>query len=95
METSIFSVSVMALFLFFCMLFLAILTPVIIVLGVVKILAGRSRKDKAAGVDEARMIQEIYGSLSKMEKRVEALETILLDREERRADVSSGAGGGV
>jgi len=95
METSFFSLSVMALFLFFCMLFLAILTPVIIVLGVVKILAGRNRKGKAANVDEARMIQEIYGSLSKMEKRVEALETILLDREEQRADVSRGTGGGV
>ena len=35
--------------------------------------------------DETRMMQEIYHGLSRMEKRVEALETILLDRA-RQAD---------
>ena len=32
---------------------------------------------------EARMIQEIYQSLYKMEERVEALETILLEKERK------------
>ena len=41
------------------------------------------RGDKHAANDEARMFQEIYQGISKMEKRVEALETILLDRERR------------
>ena len=31
------------------------------------------------------MIQEIYTSLSRMEERVEALETILLDQEGRKS----------
>jgi phage shock protein B len=41
---------------------------------------GQSAGDQAA---EARMIQEIYKGLSRMEERVEALETILLDHEKR------------
>ena len=39
---------------------------------------GASRKDQA---EDSKIIQEIYQGLSRMEKRVEALETILLDRE--------------
>lgn len=34
--------------------------------------------------EEAKMIQEIYKSLSRMEERVEALETILLDHEKQK-----------
>lgn len=33
--------------------------------------------------EEAKLIQELYQGLSKMEERVEALETILLDRERK------------
>ena len=33
--------------------------------------------------DEAKMIQEIYKGLSQMEERLEALETIILDRERK------------
>jgi len=40
---------------------------------------GVSRKSREADSDETRMIQEIYAGLSKMEKRVENLETILMD----------------
>lgn len=39
-----------------------------------------SRNDQA---DDSKVIQEIYQGLSKMEERVEALETILLDQEKR------------
>ncbi len=38
--------------------------------------SGQDRKNQA---EEARMIQEIHYGLSEMDKRVEALETILLD----------------
>ena len=38
----------------------------------------KGRKEQA---DEAKIIQEIYKGLSRMEERVEALETILLERE--------------
>ncbi len=46
---------------------------------------GISRKDKKYQSNETRMIQEIYQGLSKMEERIETLETILLDREKGKA----------
>lgn len=39
-----------------------------------------SREEQAA---EAEMIQDIYHGLSKMEERVDALETILMDRKRK------------
>jgi phage shock protein B len=42
---------------------------------------GVSRKEQRLQSHEAKMIQEIYKGLSRMEERVEALETIILDRE--------------
>ncbi len=36
--------------------------------------------------DEARLMQEIYQGLNKLEDRVESLETILFDRKERDHD---------
>lgn len=44
---------------------------------------GLSQKGQKLQTDEARMIQEIYQGLSRMEGRVEALETIILDRERK------------
>ena len=44
---------------------------------------GVSRKDREWSSKEARMVQEIYLGLDKLEERVESLETILLDREKR------------
>lgn len=41
---------------------------------------GISRKNRQEHAEEARTIQDIYHGLSKMEERVEALETILMDR---------------
>jgi phage shock protein B len=53
------------------------------ILMAIKILkGGLSRKDQQNQTDEAKVIQEIYQGLSKMEQRVEALETIILDRKE-------------
>ncbi len=61
-----------------------VLIPAIIggtILLAIKLLKGKtSRKDQA---DDSKIIQEIYQGLSIMEERVEALETILLDREKR------------
>jgi phage shock protein B len=39
---------------------------------------GAARKDQA---EDSKIIQEIYQGLGRMEERVEALETILLDRD--------------
>ncbi len=54
------------------------------ILMAIKILkGGLSRKGQRVQSEEARMIQEIYQGLSRMEARVEALETIMLDRERK------------
>lgn len=44
---------------------------------------GVSRKGRQMETNEARMIQEIHQGLSKMEKRVESLETVILERERK------------
>jgi phage shock protein B len=44
---------------------------------------GISKKDRQTHDDETRMIQDIYHGLSKMEARVEALETILIERQKK------------
>lgn len=54
--------------------------PGTILLAIKFFRGGQSAGDQAA---EAKMIQEIYKDLSRMEERVEALETILLDHEKR------------
>jgi phage shock protein B len=36
--------------------------------------------------EETRLIQELYQGLSKMEERVEALETLLLDRQRKESN---------
>jgi phage shock protein B len=54
------------------------------ILMAIKILkGGLSRKGQRVQTEEARMIQEIYQGLSRMEARVEALETIILERERK------------
>ncbi len=54
------------------------------ILMAIKIFKGTaSKKGRQNQTDEARMIQEIYKGLSQMEERVEALETIILDRERK------------
>lgn len=57
-----------------------------IVLSIKLLKGGASRKDQA---EDSKLIQEIYLGLSRMEKRVEALETILLDRkkEDRKNEI--------
>jgi phage shock protein B len=48
---------------------------------VIKILkGGLSRTEQKTQAEDARMVQEIYEGLSRMEQRVESLETIILDR---------------
>ena len=54
------------------------------VLMAIKILKGGfSRKGQESQAKEARMIQEMHQGFSRMEERVEALETIILDRERK------------
>ena len=54
-----------------------------ILIGIRIVKGGFSRKGQAYQADETRMIQELYQGLSKMEERVDALETILLDQDRK------------
>ena len=50
-----------------------------------KIIKGETNpKSRKTQTDEAKTIQEIYQGMTRMEKRVEALETILMEREKER-----------
>jgi phage shock protein B len=52
------------------------------ILMAIKIIKGGvSKKEQRLQSNETKMIQEIYKGLSRMEDRVEALETIILERE--------------
>jgi len=62
--------------LIFVLLILAALVLLIIVLAK----KGLSGKGKELNAQETRTIQEIHTGIKKMEERVEALETILLDK---------------
>ena len=55
--------------------------PGAILLAIKFFRGGQSAGDQA---EEAKLIQQIYTALSRMEERVEALETILLDQEGRK-----------
>ena len=55
--------------------------PGTILIAIRLLKGGFSRTDRKQQAEETKMIQEIYQGLSRMEERVEALETILLDRD--------------
>ena len=55
-----------------------------ILMGLKIIRGGAISKGQKEETDETKMVQEIYQGLADMEDRVEALETILLDREKDR-----------
>ena len=66
-------------------LFIAPVIALAVICGTIVLAIRIIKGDSARGgqkreADEAKMIQEIYQGLSRMERRVEALETILLDR---------------
>ncbi len=52
-----------------------------VLLGIKIIKGGISSKGGRAEAEQARIIQEIYEGLNRMETRVEALETILMEQE--------------
>jgi len=75
----------------FCLLgfvFVGGLLLLAIVCGVIVMIVRMIRKGSSSGEtidqsEETRMIQEIYQGLSRMEQRVDALETILLERQKK------------
>ena len=71
----------------FVLLAIASLTvaAILIVMAVV-VLRGRSRSKNAVGMsaEESRLMQELHQGFNRLEERVEALETILLERAKKR-----------
>ncbi len=57
-----------------------------ILMGLKIIKGGVHSRDQKSQTDEARTIQEIYQGLARMEKRVEALETIIIEGEKDRKE---------
>ncbi len=54
------------------------------ILMAIKLFKGSSNpSDRHTAAEEARMIQEIYRNLNRMEERVEALEIILLEKDRK------------
>ena len=64
---------------------LLIATLGLLIIGIIRAAktGGLSKKEKQAHAEETKMIQDIYHGLSKMEERVEALETILIERQKK------------
>lgn len=61
-----------------------ILIPIVCLALVLKLLADRKKPEMSDEVqDETRMIQEMYRNLSRMEERIDALETLLLEQGEK------------
>jgi len=54
-----------------------------ILMGIKIIKGGVSRSGQKSQAEEAKMIQEIYEGLSRMEQRIDSLETIILDRQRK------------
>ena len=59
---------------------LAIAAPVIIVMVIVRAVSGSSRRNHMMDAQETRMIQEINHGLAVMERRIDNLEMIMVER---------------
>ena len=55
-----------------------------------KISGSSFREGEQLNEDETRLIQQIHQGLSRMEERIEALETIVLDQEARKENEAGG-----
>jgi phage shock protein B len=74
---------------------LFILVPLLVLAGIVALVArlfrgSLSRRQPPEMEDETRMIQEIYTKLSRMEERVDVLETLLLEESRREREDGHG-----
>ncbi len=71
------------------LILVVLLLLVSVIVCVVGLAAGASRVAKSRprqqDTDEARVMQEIHQGLARMEERLEALETIIMEREEDRS----------
>ncbi|MBD3422159.1 MAG: phage-shock protein [Chitinivibrionales bacterium] len=78
-------------------IFLVTITACMVALGLVALWVIKAVRGGSSGLskdqleDEARTIQEIYKGLRKMEKRVEALETILVGTQRKEDEHENAA----
>lgn len=64
--------------------FVGIGIVVLLVLGIVRLFRTDADDRGASSADETRMIQEMYQGFSRLEQRVETLETLLMEQEDER-----------
>ena len=77
-------VSIVGLLVTLIVIVMALAIPIVIVWGIVRIVSGgRGGRAQALDAEEARIMQEIHAGLAKMEERIESLETLLVDKEEK------------
>ncbi|MFA6240962.1 MAG: hypothetical protein WC655_08540 [Candidatus Hydrogenedentales bacterium] len=69
--------------LFLALIFLAALAVPVLVLVIILKAVTSSKRNAGLHEDEARVMQEIHQGLSRMEERIEALETLVLDPKDR------------
>ena len=57
----------------------------LILIGIIRAAktGGISKKDKQTHSDETKMIQDIFYGLSKLDERIDALDTILIERQKK------------
>ena len=63
---------------------LLLITLGLIIIGIIRTAKGNGKLDPKSRSEETQMIQDMFNSLSRMEERVEALETILIERSRDR-----------
>ena len=67
---------------FFLLILVPLLFVVLAVAVVLKLASGLfSRSGREEQAEEARMIQEMYAGMTRMEQRIEVLETLLLEQD--------------
>ncbi|WOO42878.1 hypothetical protein [Rubellicoccus peritrichatus] len=50
-------------------------------IAIVSLIVGKGKKSRGSDAEDARLMQEIHQGMMRMEKRIEALETIVIEHE--------------
>lgn len=59
---------------------------VVVICGTILVLSRRGKRSRQMEAEESRMIQEVYQGLHGFEKRIDALEGLLLERDHSRKE---------
>lgn len=74
------SISILEILISAVLIIIPILVVILGLFFLVKLISGNRSESGAGSAAELKMAQEIHGNLQRMEKRIESLETILLDQ---------------